>query len=302
MAAHQPNDPFLLAESDLTTLLTQTRSLLSSYTRIRQTTQSASGPSPELLSARADLTSSLEDLTSDLQDLVDAVRAVEGDPYRYGLDVAEVERRRKLVSEVGREVEGMRGMVGTGASNPTKVGGLPNPVLFEGGGDSDDEGNDAYNEFEESRQQEMLEEQDGQLEGVFQTVGNLRLQADEMGRELEEQGELLDDVDGLADRVGGKLQEGLKRVGWVVRKNEGESLFCGFRDGEEKNGCAFGVLMRVMLLTLSRNGEQLLHWHFNHRADHTPYSRLDSMTNCSLYSMRLMLAMHFEQHFDCHQS
>ncbi|KAK4946137.1 hypothetical protein LTR28_007878 [Elasticomyces elasticus] len=67
---------------------------------------------------------------------------------------------------------------------------------------------------------EMMHEQDEALDGVFRTVGNLRLQADTMGRELEEQAELLDDVDNVADRVGGKLQTGIKKIGWVIKKNE----------------------------------------------------------------------------------
>jgi hypothetical protein len=67
----------------------------------------------------------------------------------------------------------------------------------------------------------MMHEQDEALDGVFRTVGNLRQQADDMGRELEEQGEMLNDVDTVADRVGGKLQTGIKKVGWVIRKNEG---------------------------------------------------------------------------------
>lgn len=96
---------------------------------------------------------------------------------------------------------------------------LPHPSDF----DSEGEGEDGYAEFEEQRQMEMMHEQDEALDGVFQTVGNLRAQADTMGRELEEQAELLDDVDTVADRVGGKLQTGIKKIGWVIRKNEGTS-------------------------------------------------------------------------------
>ncbi len=77
------------------------------------------------------------------------------------------------------------------------------------------------NAFEQQRQTEIMHEQDEQLDGVFRTVGNLRQQADDMGRELEEQGQLLDDVDTIADRVGGRLQTGIKKVGWVIKKNEG---------------------------------------------------------------------------------
>ena len=67
----------------------------------------------------------------------------------------------------------------------------------------------------------MMQEQDEALDDVFRTVGNLRQQANDMGRELEEQGQLLDEVDVVVDRVGGKLQTGLKKVGWVIKQNEG---------------------------------------------------------------------------------
>jgi chromosome segregation ATPase len=198
--------------------LNTTRPLFASYLRIRSSASSAN--SPELREARTELEQTLQDLTQDLEDLVASVKAVEHDPYRFGLEIDEVERRRMLVKEVGDEVENMREELARtvqDAQNKGKaaVNGdmLPDPDTFE------DE--DHYAQFEQERQLEMMHEQDEALDGVFQTVGNLRQQADDMGRELEEQGELLNDVDNVADRVGGKLQTGLKRVGWVIKKNEG---------------------------------------------------------------------------------
>ena len=70
-------------------------------------------------------------------------------------------------------------------------------------------------------------------------VGNLRQQADDMGRELEEQGDLLNDVDNVADRVQGKLQTGLKKVGWVIKKNE-----------DRWSSCCIAVLIFVLILLL----------------------------------------------------
>ena len=67
-----------------------------------------------------------------------------------------------------------------------------------------------------------MHEQDEALDEVYGTVENLRNQANDMGRELEEQGEMLEEVDNLADRVGGKLQGGLHRVGDIIKRNEGE--------------------------------------------------------------------------------
>ena len=197
-----------------------TRSLFSSYLRIRSLASSAS--SPELAQARSELESNVQDLSTDLQDLVDSVKAVEGDPFRYGLDIDEVGRRRKLVQDAGNEVESMRQelaktVTGAQSKGHGTNGTLPPPSAFDPDGlDGDD-----YGAFEQQRQIEMMHEQDEALDGVFKTVGNLRQQADEMGRELEEQGEMLEDTDKLADRVGGKLQNGIKRVGWVIKNNEG---------------------------------------------------------------------------------
>jgi hypothetical protein len=169
------------------------------------------------------------DLRADLADLVESVRAVELDPYRYGLELDEVERRRKFVADVGAEIESMAGemaksVVEQQQQQRTAHQGLPNPAEFDTEADdnnNDNERGDYYSAYEEQRQVEMMSNQNEQLDGVFRTVGTLRQQADTMGRELEDQTVLLDDVDYLADRVGGKLASGMKRIGTIVKKNEG---------------------------------------------------------------------------------
>ncbi|KAK5164529.1 uncharacterized protein LTR77_009735 [Saxophila tyrrhenica] len=217
-------DPFLSAQADILALLDQCRPLLSSYLRIRSSASSAN--SPELVEAREELESTLTDLSTDLQDLVDSVKAVEHDPHRYGLDVPEVNRRRKLVEDVGKEVEGMHQQLNQTVSEAQRKrsASLAHPDAFItdedplGGGGEDDE---AYREWEEQRQMEMMHEQDEALDGVFQTVGNLRMQADTMGRELEEQAEMLEDTENITDRVQGKLTKGMKGIRYMVERNEG---------------------------------------------------------------------------------
>lgn len=213
------------------------RPLFASYLRIRSLTNSST--SPELASARTDLEQALAALAEDLADLVESVQAAESDPARYGLSAAEVTRRKRLVQEVGGEVEDMREELSKAAAAGSAEGGgnttsaaaraakaaadgdLPHPNAFaldEGGAGG--EGDDSYAEFEHNQQLQMMRDQDEQLDGVFVTVGNLRRQADDMGRELEEQVEMLEHVDTLADRVGGRLQTGMQKLGYVMRKNE----------------------------------------------------------------------------------
>ncbi|KAF2743253.1 hypothetical protein M011DRAFT_411139 [Sporormia fimetaria CBS 119925] len=230
------DDPFLQVQADVLSALNTTRPLFSSYLRIRSSASSAS--SPELREARTELEQTLQELSQDLEDLIESVKAVEHDPYRFGLEIDEVERRRRLVKEVGDEVQSMREeLVRTvqDAQNKGKAAmkgdALPDPDS------SEDE--DHYAAFEQERQLEMMHEQDEALDGVFKTVGTLRQQADDMGRELEEQREMLEDVDNVADRVGGKLQVGLKKVGWVIKKNE-----------DRWSSCCIGVLIFVLILLL----------------------------------------------------
>lgn len=197
--------------------LDSTRPLFKSYLRIRSTASSAT--SPELAQARSELEQNLQDLSTDLQDLVDSVRAVEQDPFKYGLDIDEVARRNRLVEDVGHELADMRSELANTVASAQRR--LPDPEAFDSHAGDDEDG---YTAMEQQRQVEIMQEQDEALDDVFRTVGNLREQADVMGRELEEQGGMLDEVDNLADKVGGKLQGGMRRLNTIIRKNEGMSI------------------------------------------------------------------------------
>lgn len=141
-------------------------------------------------------------------------------------------RRKRLVDDVGNEVEDMR-------EELLKQFSSRNKSLPPGMDEEQAVGDDMYGEFEQQEQIRIMNDQDEQLDGVFRTVGNLRQQADEMGRELEEQVEMLDHVESVADRVGGKLQTGIQKVGWVMRRNE-----------DTMSSCCIGLLILVLIILL----------------------------------------------------
>ncbi|KAK4453774.1 syntaxin-6 [Podospora aff. communis PSN243] len=230
MSSNTEEDPFLQVQQDVLSQLQSTRPLFTSYLRIRSLATSAS--SPELASARSDLKTALSALAEDLTDLVESVKVVESNPSQYGLSAAEVTRRKRLVQEVGGEIEDMHEELASKVSG----GNLPDPKSFAiGEGEQDD----YAAEFEAQQQEVMMREQDQHLDGVFQTVGNLRQQAADMGRELEEQREMLEVVDSLADRVGGRLQTGMDKLKYVMRRNE-----------DRLSGCCIGVLIVVLIILL----------------------------------------------------
>lgn len=242
MASTNEEDPFLQVQADVLSALSHTRPLFTSYLRIRSLPSTSPTPSPELLSARADLTNALTSLAEDLSDLNLAVQAVQSDPYKYGLEIEEVARRKRMVDEVGGEIEDMREELEKGMSSAAYKGKGRANADVNGYGDDEREmleDPDSYAEFEQQQQLHMMAEQDQQLDSVFHTVGNIRRQADTMGRELEEQAEMLEHVDTLADRVGGRLSTGMKTMGSVIRRNE---------DG--LSSCCIGVLIFVLILLL----------------------------------------------------
>ena len=220
--------------SDVLSALNNTRSLFSSYIRIRSLASSSA--SPELLQARGEVESALQDLSTDLADLVESVKAIEKDPYGYGLEIDEVARRRRIVEEFGGEVEDMqeeltKAFVGANGKMTTSNQSPPPLTLEPTSPDRAD-----YDAFDQQRQTELIHEQDQALDGVFQTVGNLRQQAEVIGRELEDHGGLLTDVDNLADRVGGRLQTGAARMKDIMKRNEGRLMFTSGRICKRASG------------------------------------------------------------------
>lgn len=229
--ASEEEDPFLQVQADVLSQIANTRPLFTSYLRIRSISRKPD--SPEVLSARHELEDALTSLAEDLADLVSSVEAIQADSTNFGLSAHEVLRRKRLVDDVGNEVEDMRKSLLASTANLNKP--LPPDIDDEIGTAEED----AYGRFEHQEQVRIMHEQDQALDGVFGTVRNIRQQADDMGRELEEQAEMIEHVDTLTDRVGGKLQHGRNRLGRMMR------------EGEDKySGCCIGVLIFVLIILL----------------------------------------------------
>lgn len=88
-------------------------------------------------------------------------------------------------------------------------------------------------------QEQMMEEQNQHLDTIHQTMQNLHLQASTMGQELEDQGMLLEEMDGGVDNVMSKLSRGRRQLEWVYEKNK-----------EKYNDCCIGLLIVALIVLL----------------------------------------------------
>lgn len=95
------------------------------------------------------------------------------------------------------------------------------------------------NPFENPMQEQLLREQDSHLDSIHHTMTNLHLQAQTMGNELEDQGELLNEMDTNMDSLTGKLSRGRRQLEWIYQKNS-----------ERYNDCCIVVLIAALIVLL----------------------------------------------------
>ncbi|RKO96472.1 hypothetical protein CXG81DRAFT_12572 [Caulochytrium protostelioides] len=81
------------------------------------------------------------------------------------------------------------------------------------------ETNAAFMDREQQQQQQLMRRQDDQLDQVMHTVGNMKEVAYVIGRELEDQAVLLDDLEVKVDSASGKLQLGMNRMRDFIKSN-----------------------------------------------------------------------------------
>lgn len=105
--------------------------------------------------------------------------------------------------------------------------------------DQDDEQENTSHQFENPFQEQMLREQDTHLDSIHHTMTNLHLQAQTMGEELEDQGQILNDMDTNIDTLTNKLSRGRRQLEWIYEKNK-----------ERYNDCCIGLLIAVLLVLL----------------------------------------------------
>ncbi|KAJ3159038.1 Syntaxin-6, partial [Irineochytrium annulatum] len=84
------------------------------------------------------------------------------------------------------------------------------------------ESNQRFIDREHGVQQQIMRQQDVQLDEVMDTVGNLREVAVVMGREMDDQTALLEDLDTRVDTTSGKLKMGMKKLQDFIKANAGE--------------------------------------------------------------------------------
>lgn len=218
-------DPFNQVYADAEAQLTLAEELLAKY---------EAAPSTNHL---ADFNNSAQELTETIHDLSQSIGAVQRKPQQFGLVQQEIDDRIAKVAHLNNKLSDLQQAIPRARAS-TK------PTTSTWNVDDDDieatAGHGGPNAGASSLMyQDMIDEQDTVLDGVYTTVNSLREQANVMSRELEDQSYLIEDFDRQVETAGDKLRRGMKKVDWVLRNNR-----------ETLSSCCITLLILVLIILL----------------------------------------------------
>ncbi|KAI8812388.1 syntaxin 6, N-terminal-domain-containing protein [Cladochytrium replicatum] len=218
-------DPFFAVKDEVEMSLANASQLYQNWSRLHDSTSSQSRnpqQAEELKWTAHELHSSLTSIEMDLRDLDETVRIVEANPGRFRLGSAEVRERRAFVSRTRQTVSDMKRTV----DNPPKRGTTAAaPATNSGGKSAGAKGTTGvgsggrFVDHEMDTQMSLFRQQDAQMDDVAQTVGGLREVALVMGRELDDQTHLLEEMELQVDTTAGKLKVGMRKMQEVIKAN-----------------------------------------------------------------------------------
>lgn len=201
-----------------------------------------------------DLNNVIQELVETIHDLSQSTGAIQSRPQDFGLTAADVHQRISQVGELNRQlmdlqekmIEIRKKNAGSSghlfsSSSVEKGKGVTRSSNFNNGYDGGDleAGNGVGNANSSLLFQDEIQNQDNMLESVSKTVNNLNQQAHIMSQELAEQSVLIEDFDRQVDTAQDRLQRGMKRVNWIIRKNQ-----------ETLGSCCITLLILVLIILL----------------------------------------------------
>jgi chromosome segregation ATPase len=181
-------DPFPKCSEDLSARLTE---LEAEAQALRSAADQNSANSQWLRSKIDRECSEAKDLTNVLADVCKRAAA---NPERFSLTPEELGRRQRFVDQVAQRLRVVEGQIAV-REEPKKAKQVPEDGYRRAG----IEDNQRFIDGEMHQQQEMIRQQDLQLGYIAEGAGDLRMIANMVGDELEEDGRRLNEMDNKMD-------------------------------------------------------------------------------------------------------
>jgi syntaxin of plants SYP6 len=186
--------------------------------------------SPQRYKLREEIETNAESATLALHELERlAINPVEKDPAKFGLDASEVAGRRQWHAQTRDRVARVQGVLAAAAKAAAdkaaaKGGGRGGPMRNLQDNVYVKE-NDRLLDDEHSRQQVIMRKQDKELEDIGQHVVRIGEMGKTIGKELDDQAELISDLDRETDTVRSRLEAATRKISQVINKSSSKTQF-----------------------------------------------------------------------------
>jgi len=181
----------------------------------------------------SDLRSAVRSAEWDLEDLEESVKVVENNPSRFGISESELHDRKNFIVRIRNSLADMKSELEAPDVNERLLAMDSSPHVtikyfnFSKQNSSDfyssvnnsryGNSNPAFRDSGHSQQAQLLQEQDGQLELVSNNVHVLNQISRAIGDELDDQGQLLDNLGNEIDSAQSRMNAALSKIQRVTR-------------------------------------------------------------------------------------
>lgn len=238
--------------------LNKTRGLYIRWQDISKTPAIASSSEVEWTST--ELRNALRSIEWDLEDLEDTISIVEKNSSKFKIDNKEICDRRTFIEATKQEVKVMKNkinlnrnrdndgtarepLLGEDSPNnfPNVWSSTPKYTKYSKLANSVDSPSrfDLYDNDIMSMQGKMLADQNEQLQVISKSVGSLKTVSTQIGIELDEQADMLDDLNADLENTDSKLDSAVKKIAKVFHMTN-----------DQRQWMAMGILFTILFLII----------------------------------------------------
>jgi len=230
-------DPFYVVKEEVQQSVNGITALYDRWHELLKTTNTAQND--EFKWTTNQLRTGIKSIEWDLQDLEETIGIVESNRQKFKLEQAEVESRKKFISETQYVIKKMKEEL----NNTQTKGKMDNdqrdalmrtkPSATRGGDDrfaALDEAvrsdNDSFIQNQGQLQDQIIRQQDQDLDSLHVVVNTLGEMGHAIGDELSTQQRMLEDLEGGVDRTSGRLEGVMRRVNKLLDSTSDRVQWC----------------------------------------------------------------------------
>ncbi|KAK7571899.1 hypothetical protein V9T40_014371 [Parthenolecanium corni] len=254
-------DPFFVVKEEVLKALNKTITLYRRWSDLQAEPITINLLKEEVEWTTTELRNSLRSIEWDLEDLEDTINilSLKRNPSKFKLDTNELNQRRKFIEDTKTEVKSMREKLSYSkavdkdkTSRQPLIENLTTAKMGGGGAHSSTKYSKLENQTDSPEhvqfvknssmmQNRMIVEQDDQLELISDSIGTLKNMSRQIGIELDEQDEMLNELHNEIEQTDSRINSTVKKVSKVLHLSNDRSQWIAI-------GLLSGLLILILIL------------------------------------------------------